>query len=292
MKAVDIRQLSKYYGKSKGIDKVTFSIEEGEVFGFIGPNGAGKSTTIRTLLNFIYPTSGEASVFGKDIVKDSVEIRKLVGYLPSEIHYYDDMKAVDLLRYSASFYGHVDETRMKRLAERLDLDLNRKIENLSFGNRKKVGIVQALLHQPKLLILDEPTGGLDPLMQHTFFEMLAEEQQKGVTIFFSSHILSEVQKVCDRVAIIKQGELMQVETVSNLTGSRFKNITIVLEPTAEDYEFQLDGIVHQQRSGHEYKLLFNGDIKSLLHEVQQIPLRDLRIEEPSLEEVFMHYYEK
>lgn len=293
MKAVDIRQLTKYYGKAKGIQNITFSIEEGEVFGFIGPNGAGKSTTIRTLLNYIYPTSGQASIFGKDIVQDTVAIRQMVGYLPSEIHYYDDMKVIDLLRYSASFYGKLDETRMKNLAERLDLDLSRKIEDLSFGNRKKVGIVQAMLHSPRLLILDEPTGGLDPLMQITFFDMLEEERLNGVTIFFSSHILSEVQKICDRVAIIKEGELVKVESVSNLTRNRFKNITITLEPSAEQLvEFQLDGIINQERSGHEHRILFSGEIRKLLRELQQVPLVDIRIEEPSLEEVFMHYYER
>jgi ABC-2 type transport system ATP-binding protein len=292
MKAVDIQELTKFYGSSRGIQDITFSIEEGEVFGFIGPNGAGKSTTIRTLLNFIYPTSGRATILGKDIVRDSVDIRRMVGYLPSEVHYYDDMKAVDLLRYSASFYGKVDEPRMKKLAEQLDLDLGRKIEKLSFGNRKKVGIIQAMLHAPRLLILDEPTGGLDPLMQHTFFELLEEERQKGVTVFFSSHILSEVQKVCDRVAIIKQGELLKVESVSNLTRSRLKKVMITLEPGMSDYAIRLEGIMNQERDGQELRLLFNGDIKQLLSELGHMPLVDIRIEEPSLEEVFMHYYER
>jgi len=292
MKAVDIQELTKFYGSSRGIQDITFSIEEGEVFGFIGPNGAGKSTTIRTLLNFIYPTSGRATILGKDIVRDSVDIRRMVGYLPSEVHYYDDMKAVDLLRYSASFYGKVDEPRMKKLAEQLDLDLGRKIEKLSFGNRKKVGIIQAMLHAPRLLILDEPTGGLDPLMQHTFFELLEEERQKGVTVFFSSHILSEVQKVCDRVAIIKQGELLKVESVSNLTRSRLKKVMITLEPGMSDYAIRLEGIMNQERNGQELRLLFNGDIKQLLSELGHMPLVDIRIEEPSLEEVFMHYYER
>jgi len=292
MKAVDIQQLTKFYGLARGIREITFAIEEGEVFGFIGPNGAGKSTTIRILLNFIHPTSGRASVFGKDIVRDSLDIRRMVGYLPSEVHYYDDMKAADLLRYSASFYGRVDEARMKRLAEQLDLDLGRKIEKLSFGNRKKVGIIQAMLHAPRLLILDEPTGGLDPLMQHVFFEMLEEERRKGVTVFFSSHILSEVQKICDRVAIIKQGELLQVESISNLTRNRFKNVTVTLESEARDDSFRLAGIINQERKGKELRLLFGGDIRQLLSELHKMPLTDVRIEEPSLEEVFMHYYER
>jgi ABC-2 type transport system ATP-binding protein len=291
MAIVVLDQLTKRYGKQRGIENVTFSIEEGEVFGFIGPNGAGKSTTIRTLLNFIYPTSGRATVFGLDIVKQSKAIRARTGYLPSEVHYYDDMKVLDLLEYSAGFYGAPNPARLKTLANRLELDLNRKIEDLSFGNRKKVGIVQALLHEPKLLILDEPTGGLDPLMQHAFFELLEEEKAKGATIFFSSHILSEVQRMCDRVAIIREGRLVQVETIENLTKRRFKKVILVFDETTAVPEFQFDGVVEMRASGSEITLMYTGDLKALLARLQQIPFKDVRIEEPTLEEIFMHYYE-
>ncbi|EZP75642.1 ABC transporter-like protein [Parageobacillus genomosp. 1] len=291
MKVVDIKNLTKTYKKNRGIKNLTFSIEEGEIFGFIGPNGAGKSTTIRTLLNFIYPTSGSATIFGKDIIKDSKEIRQNVGYLPSEVHCYDDMKVVDLLKYSAGFYKKFNSKRMTELAERLDLDLNRKIEDLSFGNRKKVGIIQALLHEPKLLILDEPTGGLDPLMQNTFFELLAEEREKGTTIFFSSHILSEVQKMCDRVATIKEGELVKVETIENLTKKNLKYITITFEQS-ESIDFHIEGVVKKEVKGNEITLLYSGDIKALLDKLNTLPVQDLLIGEPTLEEVFMHYYEK
>jgi len=291
MKIVDIRNLTKSYGKNRGIRNLTFSIEEGEIFGFIGPNGAGKSTTIRTLLNFIYPTSGSATIFGKDIIRYSKEIRQNAGYLPSEVHYYDDMRVIDLLKYSSSFYKQYKPERMRELAERLQLDLNRKIEDLSFGNRKKVGIVQALLHEPKLLILDEPTSGLDPLMQNTFFEMLREERDKGTTIFFSSHILSEVQKMCDRVAIIKEGELVQVETIENLTKNNLKKITISLE-SLKQIDINLKGVLNEEQNGKEVKLLYNGDMKALLNQLYTMPIQDLLIEEPTLEEIFMHYYEK
>jgi ABC-2 type transport system ATP-binding protein len=291
MKIVDIKNLTKTYNKNRGIMNLTFSIEEGEIFGFIGPNGAGKSTTIRTLLNFIYPTSGSATIFGKDIIKHSKEIRQKVGYLPSEVHYYDDMKVVDLLKYSAGFYKKFNSKRMKDLAERLDLDLNKKIEDLSFGNRKKVGIVQALLHEPKLLILDEPTSGLDPLMQNTFFELLTVEREKGTTIIFSSHILSEVQKMCDRVAIIKEGQLVKVETIENLTKNNLKNIKIIFEQT-EPMDLELEGIVKKEINGNEMTLLYSGDIKALLNKLNTLPVNDLFIQEPTLEEVFMHYYEK
>lgn len=291
MKIVDIQDLTKTYKNNRGIHNISFSIDEGEIFGFIGPNGSGKSTTIRTLLNFIYPTSGSATVFGKDIIKYSKEIRKHTGYLPSEVHYYDDMKAIDLLKYSATFHKKFDENRMVELAERLDLSLHRKIEDLSFGNRKKVGIVQALLHEPKLLILDEPTSGLDPLMQNIFFELLTEERKKGTTIFFSSHILSEVQKMCDRVAIIKEGKLVKIETIENLTKNKVKNIKITLEWPGQ-VDFNLEGIVKKEVNGNEIRLLYGGNLKELLNRLHNFPIQDLLIEEPTLEEVFMHYYEK
>ncbi|WP_163150434.1 ABC transporter ATP-binding protein [Anoxybacillus sp. MB8] len=290
MGIVDVKQLTKMYKNNRGIERVTFSIEEGEIFGFIGPNGAGKSTTIRTLLNFIYPTSGSATIFGKDIVKDAKKIRRHVGYLPSEVHYYDDMKVIDLLTYSASFYK-VSDRRLKQLAARLDLDIYKKIEDLSFGNRKKVGIVQALLHEPKLLILDEPTGGLDPLMQHTFFELLLEERKKGVTIFFSSHILSEVQKLCDRVAIIKEGKLIQVETIEHLTKNHLKHVTIVFEE-GQYTSFDLAGVVKKEMNGNEMTMLYKGDMNELIALLYSLRIKDVSISEPSLEDVFMHYYEK
>ncbi|KAB7707245.1 ATP-binding cassette domain-containing protein [Bacillus aerolatus] len=290
MAIVELYQLTKSYKNNRGISDMSFSIEEGEIFGFIGPNGAGKSTTIRTLLNFIFPTSGSATVFGKDIVKQSKEIRQQVGYLPSEVHYYDDMKVIDLLTYSARFHKNFNAARMKDLAARLDLDVSRKIEDLSFGNRKKVGIVQALLHEPKLIILDEPTSGLDPLMQHHFFDLLHEERKRGATIFFSSHILSEVQKMCDRVAIIKEGKLVRVETIENLTKNKVKNITLTFEK-AEPLYVELEGVIKQEVNANEIKLLYSGEIQELLSKLNGLPLHDLLIEEPTLEEIFMHYYE-
>ena len=221
MGIIEVKNLKKYYGKSRGIEDVSFEVEEGEIFGFIGPNGAGKSTTIRTLLALIYPTSGSASIFGKDCIAHAHEIAMDIGYLPSEVFYYDGMRVLDLLKYSASFYKKDCTARINELAEALDLDLKKKIDDLSFGNKKKVGIVQGLIHQPKLIILDEPSIGLDPLMQQTFFELLREENKKGATILFSSHILSEVQKLCNRVAIIKDGSIINIDTI----GARLKRTT-------------------------------------------------------------------
>lgn len=291
MAVIDIQHLTKFYGKSRGIEDVSFSVEEGEIFGFIGPNGSGKSTTIRTLLNLIFPTSGTATILGKDIVKESVEIRKEVGYLPSEVHYYDDLKARELLKYSSGFYKKSSLGSMEELAERLQLDLNRKIEDLSFGNKKKVAIIQTILHNPKLLILDEPTSGLDPLMQNVFFELLQEMRSKGTTIFFSSHYLGEVQKLCDRVAIIKEGKLIKIERIEDLRKNQFKNVSILLENNQE-IDLSIEGVVKYEKTPHGVKLLYSGNSQKLLKELSKIPLEDVLIEEPSLEEIFMHYYEK
>ena len=201
MNVIEIKNLTKSYGKSRGITDVNLNVEQGEIFGFIGPNGAGKSTTIRTLLGLIYPSAGSATIFGKSCIQHP-EVRKELGYLPSEVFYYDNMRVMDLLKYSASFYNKNCTKRINELAEVMDLDLKKKIDDLSFGNKKKVGIVQGLLHEPKLIILDEPTSGLDPLMQQKFFELIEQENKKGATVFFSSHILSEVQRMCSRGAFI------------------------------------------------------------------------------------------
>ncbi|MEI5907716.1 ABC transporter ATP-binding protein [Bacillus spongiae] len=291
MSVIEINHLTKFYGKSRGIEDITFSVKEGEIFGFIGPNGAGKSTTIRTMMNFIYPSSGSVSILGHDSVKESKEIRKKVGYLPSEVHYYDDLKAGELLKYSAGFYKGNQTNRIEELAERLDLDLNRKIEDLSFGNKKKVGIIQAMLHKPKLLILDEPTSGLDPLMQNIFFDLLKGMRESGTTIFFSSHYLGEVQKLCDRVAIIKDGKLIKVESIEDLRNNKFKNVTVLLNDD-DTYDPQFEGVIQKEKSSHSVKFLYSGNTHLLLEELQKVPFRDILIEEPSLEEVFMHYYEK
>lgn len=223
---IETKKLTKYYGSAPGILDVDLSVKEGEIFGFIGPNGSGKSTTIRTLLGLIHPTGGSATIFGKDITKYGPEIKEEVGYLPSEVFYYDGMKAIDLLQYSGSFYKKdpkVIKKRINDLAGLLDLDLTKRIDDLSYGNRKKVGIIQGLLHEPKLIILDEPTGGVDPLIQQKFFDLLREENKKGATILFSSHNLGEVQRLCDRVAIIKEGKLIAVETISSLVDNTYKD---------------------------------------------------------------------
>ncbi|NLC94441.1 MAG: ABC transporter ATP-binding protein [Bacilli bacterium] len=292
MNVIEINNLTKYYGKSRGIIDVSFNVEAGEIFGFIGPNGAGKSTTIRTLLGLIKPTSGTAFIFGKNCFTDGKEILKDVGYLPSEVFYYDGMKVIDLLKYSASFYKKDCTKRIYELAEIMDLDLNKKIEELSFGNKKKVGIVQGLLHEPKLIILDEPTSGLDPLMQQKFFELIKQENQKGVTVLLSSHILSEVQKLCNRVAIIKEGRIIKIETIENLRGENYKRIIIETDTDLSLDYFNIDGVNDFTINNHTYSFLYKGDINIIIKKLAMLNIKNITIHEPDLEEIFMHYYEK
>lgn len=288
---IEIRNLTKMYGKARGVEGISFEVKEGEIFGFIGPNGAGKSTTIRTVLSLIYPTSGDVKIFGLDAIKDSKKIAQDIGYLPSEVFYYDKMRVKDLLNYSASFYKKDCKKRIEELAHRLNLDLNKKIDDLSYGNKKKVGIVQGLLHSPKLIILDEPTGGLDPLMQQTFFDLLKEENERGATILFSSHILSEVQKMCDRVAIIKDGRLVQVEKISVLQEQNYRNVKFELKNIDDTKSLEIPGMQKFIQDGKFVSFIFKGNINLLIEQLAKLELSNLLIEEPSLEEVFMHFYE-
>ena len=292
MSIVEIKNLTKYYGGVRGIEDVTLNIEEGEIFGFIGPNGAGKSTTIRTILSLIHKTSGEARIFGLDCEKDRVEILKDVGYLPSEVFYYDNMKVADLLKYSASFYKKDCTKRIAELSSALDLDLNRKIDDLSFGNKKKIGIVQGLLHEPKLIILDEPTGGLDPLMQKTFFELIRKENEKGATVLFSSHILSEVQKICDRVAIIKEGGIIKVEKISEMTANSYKHFIIEIKGGERPDYSKKKGVSGFNVSGGSISFVYYGEINEILRDIVKYDIANIQIVEPDLEEIFMHFYEK
>ena len=292
MNVIEIKNLTKTYGKARGISDISFNVEQGEIFGFIGPNGAGKSTTIRTLLSLIYPTSGSATIFGKDCIQSGPEIKKEIGYLPSEVFYYENMKVKDLLKYSASFYKKDCSKRIKELAEIMDLDLNKKIDDLSLGNKKKVGIVQGLLHEPKLIILDEPTSGLDPLMQQNFFELLEEENKKGATILFSSHILNEVQRLCNRVAIIKEGKIVTVEKISTLQENTYKKFKIEAKLKLEPPYFHLTGVNNLEVKDNVASFLFKGNINTVMKKIADIEITNLWIEEPDLEEIFMHYYVK
>lgn len=290
MSVIEVSKLTKYYGKARGIVDVSFSEEEGEIFGFIGPNGAGKSTTIRLLLSLIHPTSGSAKVFGKDVVTHGPEIRRDIGYLPSEVYYYEGMKVVDLLKYSASFYDGDCTQRMHELSETMELELNRRISDLSYGNKKKVGIVQGLLHSPKLLFLDEPTSGLDPLMQRKFFNLIREENARGVTVFFSSHILGEVQRLCTRVGIIREGSIVEISDIRTLQKNNYKKVHVTAEGLTRA-SFDLPGVTNVQVENRSVNFFFKGDINAVLQKISGIQVADVTIEEPTLEEIFMHYYE-
>ena len=290
MNVIEFKNLTKYYGDVKGCEDINIEIKEGEIFGFIGPNGAGKSTTIRTMLSLIYPTSGSITVFGKDAIEFGHEVRMDIGYLPSEIFYYDKMKVIDLLNYSASFYDHDCSEKIQELAEIMELDLNRRIQDLSYGNKKKVGIVQGLLHSPKLIILDEPTSGLDPLMQQKFFNIISKENEKGATVFFSSHILSEVQQLCNRVAIIKDGEIVKIQDVHELKTDNYKKFRITGSKLNHG-KFGIEGVTQLIETEDDVSFFFKGDINEIVKILSTLKLEDVIIEEPTLEEIFMHYYE-
>lgn len=297
MNIIEINGLTKTYGKSRGIDDLKLNIEEGDFFGFIGPNGAGKSTTIRTLLGLITPTSGSAKIMGYDIVKDTKKILSEVGYLPSEINFYNKMKVKDVIKYSAALRKADSHDKAMSLCDRLGLDISRNVDDLSLGNRKKVGIVCAVQHSPKLLILDEPTSGLDPLMQREFFNILTEENENGATIFFSSHILSEVQNYCRTAAFIKDGKIIMSDTVDKLEETGAKKVSVtgnVSELESLLKEGKLGKYISDISTSEKkdtISFLYNGKIPALLEMLTAISPKDLTITEPSLEEIFMNYYE-
>ena len=259
---IDITDLSKFYGKARGIEKVNLGIREGEIFGFIGPNGAGKSTTIRLLLNLIFPSGGSARIFGMDVVRDTQKIKQHIGYIPSDANAYNSMDVNEFLNYCIRFYSVLNGAqRIEELSELFELDLKRKISELSMGNRKKVSIIQSLLHKTKLLILDEPTNGLDPLMQSKFFELLREENRKGMTIFFSSHILNEVQMLCKRVAIIREGKIVKIEDIETLRKKQLKRVHIEFEDQNIDEKFTIPGIDHIiSRFDNMLSFMYSGNI--------------------------------
>ena len=288
MEIIKTTNLTKYYGKSRGIIDLNLTVTQGEFFGFIGPNGAGKSTTIRTLLGLISPTSGNAKKKKKNVAQKKESILQDIGYLPSEALFYPGMKVKDLLKLSADLRKKNCTAESKLLCERLQLDTSRKIDALSFGNRKKVAIVCALQHRPKLLVLDEPTSGLDPLMQKEFFDILRERNKEGTTIFISSHVLSEIQRNCTCAAIIRDGRIIACDSVEILSKTSAKRITVhgIVNLTS------LDGIRDRKDSEDSISFLYSGDMDSLLRALSSGQVNDLTITEPDLEEVFLHYYKK
>lgn len=288
MNIIETKKLTKCYGKNRGIIDLDLTVNEGEFFGFIGPNGAGKSTTIRTLLGLIFPTSGEAKIFGKDIVREKKEILADIGYMPSEATFYSGMKVKEVISLSAKIRKKDCSAEAEKLCERLTLNKEKRVEELSLGNRKKVSIVCALQHKPRLCILDEPTSGLDPLMQREFFDILRERHSEGATILFSSHVLSEIQKNCSRAAIIKEGRLIALDSVENLSKTSAKRVTLHGVNTVPEALSAKSA----ETNGDSVSFLYSGNIKDLLNAANSLPIYDMTITEPTLDEIFMHYYEK
>ena len=288
MKAIKTDGLTKYYGKHRGIEGISLSVDEGDFFGFIGPNGAGKSTTIRTLMGLLSPTGGTAEIFGMDVCKNTTGILSEVGYLPSEAVFYGGMRVRDILRLSADLHKKDCTEEAKRLCERLELDPSRKIDELSLGNRKKVGIVCAMQHRPRLYVLDEPTSGLDPLMQREFYSLLSERNKEGATVFLSSHILSEVQKYCSRAAVIRDGRILICDSVEKLGHTGAKRVVLAGVSDVPD----LEGVRDIKKEQDGVSFLYSGKADLLLKMLSALPVADVTISEPDLEEIFMHYYAK
>ena len=288
---IQTKELTKYYGKSLGIADLDLEIRAGEVFGFLGPNGAGKTTTIRTLLDFIRPTRGAATIFGMDAQKDSVKIKKKIGYLPGELEIYKKLTGYEFLRYFSNLRGNVKWAYVENLAERLDFDMNKTARSLSSGNKHKLGIIQAFMSEPELLILDEPTTGLDPLMQQEFYKIILEAKEKGQTAFISSHILPEVERVCDRVAFIRKGRLIDVKEVSELKAQAFRHVEIYFsQPVPEEEFIGLAGVKDVKRQDAMVRCTVAGSVDAVIKTAAKFEVINIISEEPNLEDVFLAYY--
>lgn len=291
MNILETKNLSKFYGEYRGIEGVNIDIRKGEVLGFIGPNGAGKSTTIRLILGLLKATSGDVTIFGQNIETHGPEVRSKIGYLPSEVFYYDDMTPREFLEYSAGFYSDKHpEFTIEGLAQEFELDMTKKIKQLSFGNKKKVAIIQCFLHNPEFLIMDEPTSGLDPLMQNKFFDLLERVHKSGTTVFISSHILSEIERICDRAVIIKDGEIVKVSEIGDIVSKSMKICSIVTKSKLSESDF-INGcsniVIKDNRVTFEYE----GDFKDMLKWMSTLDIEDINIVNQDLSTAIMNYYE-
>ncbi len=289
--AIRFDRLTKFYGQQRGVEDLDLEVKAGEVFGYLGPNGAGKTTTIRMLLDLIRPTRGKATILGLDVVRDSIEVRRRVGYVPGEPALYPNLTGEDLLVYLSSLRGGVDRRRVLDLAERLESDLGRRIGTLSRGNRQKIAVIRALMHEPEVLILDEPTSGLDPLMQEEFDKLVREASAAGTTVFLSSHILSEVEQVCDRVAIIRAGRLVAVEEIAVLKSRAFRSLEIEFAGQVPPEAFvDLDGVSNVVVADGRLRCDVSGPLDQLVKAAAQYNVVNLMTNEPSLEEIFLAHY--
>lgn len=286
---LEIKGLTKYYNQFLALDHLNLNLHEGEIFGFIGPNGAGKSTTIRTIMHLINPDSGKIFFKGQELLQDDISAKKLIGYLPSEIHLYEDMTVKEILNYHEAFYHKDLRHSRQKLVSSLNLDEQRKIEELSLGNLKKLGIVLAMMHEPRLLILDEPTSGLDPLVQQNFFDLLKEAKKNGTTIFYSTHVLSEISRLCDRIGIIKDGKLLKVETIDQIRHKNLNYVTIV-SPDAEQIINDLNLKLPIKNNTIHFKNEMSAN--ELIAKLTKYNIDDIYIKEAPIEDIFLHYYTK
>ena len=288
---IELENVTKWYGRRRGIEDVTFSVEAGEVFGYLGPNGAGKTTTIRLLVDLIRPTGGRARVLGMDPRRDAVEIHRRLGYLPGEFGLYDHLTGLEYLTYLANLRGGLDERSVRQLADRLDLDLTVRIRALSHGNKQKLGLVQAFMHEPDVLILDEPTQGLDPLVQQTFHGLLAESRRAGRTVFLSSHVMPEVERLCDRVGIVREGRLVAVEDIAELKAKEFRTVEVrIAGPTPDAELTAVPGVRDVRSDGEVVRFTVVGEMDGALKALARHRVIDLVSHEPSLEDLFLAFY--
>ena len=285
---LEIKNLKKYYGNSRGVEDVSITLNKGDIYGFIGPNGAGKSTTIRTIIGLINKTSGSIYIKGKELDINDLEIKKIIGYLPSEIHLYDDMTVKQIFNYHELFYEKDTNKRRKELVKLLKIDETKKIEDLSLGNLKKVGIVLALMHEPEILILDEPTSGLDPIMQSVFHDILLQEKNKGTTILYSSHVLSEVSSICDKIGFIKDGKIIKEDLMENVRKDNYTYL-IISSKDIKEIKKELNLEIKEERN-NQMKFINNLDSNTLINKLSKYNIDNLLIEEISLEDLFVNYY--
>lgn len=285
---LEVKKLKKYYGDIRGVENVSFILKEGEAYGFIGPNGAGKSTTIKTIMNLINKTSGSITINGKENDKNNLELKRIIGYLPSEINLYSDLTVKEILNFHESFYDKDLTKRRNELVNLFKLDETKRIEDLSFGNLKKLGIILALIHEPKILILDEPTSGLDPIMQKEFYNILLEEKKKGTTILYSTHVLSEVSKICDRIGIIRDGKIIKEDKIENIEKNGMTYLTIESDEIDKiKNELKLKVI---SESNNSVKFLNNNNPNELIKKISKFNIDKLLIEEAPIEDIVMEYY--
>lgn len=289
MNAIEIKNLKKYFGKTKAVDGVSFTVKKGETFGFLGPNGAGKTTTIRCLMDFLRPTEGEIKMLGKDAQKEGVELKSVIGYLPGNVRLNKDWTGKEHIEYVEDIRGK--KTNARDLAEDLELDLSKKFRSLSSGNKQKLGIILALMHEPEILIMDEPTVGLDPLLQNKIYKLLAELKKKGTTIFVSSHNLPEVERICDRIGIIKKGKMVAVETLRGLEGKKLHKIEVRFEKKVDPKEFEFDGVENIEEMPDGLIFTVAADINPVLKKLSTYKVLDLFVSHADLEEIFLKYYE-